>query len=318
MTASELTRKFYELEQKLRRLIVTRCDEMPTTNVGKLVIFESELYFWNGAQYEVLISVGSDYVTQQELIDALGGVGLPTVVANYSALPDPTTVAGQFYFVENHQGTEWLWGSLGGTYYPAGEYYSNGIVWRYEKSAYQATQVTVDAGINDNQFLTSFTFENAAKWGEYVVVNGNQLINDLKTFTNNLTVNGNLSVLGNTGLSLTGASGVGIKYYTVGVNFLSPGQITLNTANNIIIGGNAATALIPSFKRSGTNIQVKLANDSDFTFIEDLYRRSGSGTPEGVVTAPVGAIYHRSDGGTNTSLYVKESGGATSSGWVAK
>jgi hypothetical protein len=45
--------------------------------------------------------------------------------------------------------------------------------------------------------------------------------------------------------------------------------------------------------------------------------RRGTGSPQGVVTAPVGSIYLRTDGGAATTLYVKESGiGAT--GWVAK
>jgi hypothetical protein len=44
---------------------------------------------------------------------------------------------------------------------------------------------------------------------------------------------------------------------------------------------------------------------------------SVSGTPEGQVTAAVGATATRRDGGAGTSFYVKESGtGAT--GWVAK
>lgn len=44
---------------------------------------------------------------------------------------------------------------------------------------------------------------------------------------------------------------------------------------------------------------------------------SGSGTPEGSVTAPVGSLYSRTDGGTGTTLYVKESG-TGNTGWVAK
>lgn len=44
---------------------------------------------------------------------------------------------------------------------------------------------------------------------------------------------------------------------------------------------------------------------------------SGSGTPEGVVTAPVGSMFTRTDGGAGTTLYVKESG-AGNTGWVAK
>jgi hypothetical protein len=44
---------------------------------------------------------------------------------------------------------------------------------------------------------------------------------------------------------------------------------------------------------------------------------SGSGSPEGVVTAPVGSLYSRTDGGAGTSLYVKESG-AGNTGWIGK
>ena len=51
--------------------------------------------------------------------------------------------------------------------------------------------------------------------------------------------------------------------------------------------------------------------------VNSLYQRVGSGTPEGVVTAPVGAVFHRTDGGAGTSFYVKESG-AGNTGWVAK
>ena len=43
----------------------------------------------------------------------------------------------------------------------------------------------------------------------------------------------------------------------------------------------------------------------------------GNGTPEGVVEAPIGAIYQRLDGGASTTLYVKESG-TGKTGWVAK
>jgi len=51
------------------------------------------------------------------------------------------------------------------------------------------------------------------------------------------------------------------------------------------------------------------------TSIEGMY--SGAGSPEGVVIAPVGSLYGRTDGGAGTTLYVKESG-TSSTGWVAK
>lgn len=44
---------------------------------------------------------------------------------------------------------------------------------------------------------------------------------------------------------------------------------------------------------------------------------SGTGSPENVVTAPVGTLYTRIDGGAGTTLYVKESG-AGNTGWVGK
>jgi hypothetical protein len=45
---------------------------------------------------------------------------------------------------------------------------------------------------------------------------------------------------------------------------------------------------------------------------------AGSGSPQGVVAAPVGSLYTRTDGGASTTLYVKESGGSSDTGWVAK
>ena len=44
----------------------------------------------------------------------------------------------------------------------------------------------------------------------------------------------------------------------------------------------------------------------------------GTGSPETVVVANVGQIYQRTDGGTGTTFYVKESGNGTNTGWVAK
>jgi len=44
---------------------------------------------------------------------------------------------------------------------------------------------------------------------------------------------------------------------------------------------------------------------------------SGAGSPEGVVSAVVGSMYTRTDGGAGTTLYVKETGSGNT-GWVAK
>jgi hypothetical protein len=43
---------------------------------------------------------------------------------------------------------------------------------------------------------------------------------------------------------------------------------------------------------------------------------SGTGSPEGAVTAPVGSVFTRTDGGTDTTIYRKESG-TGNTGWIA-
>lgn len=89
--------------------------------------------------------------------DIIDATILPEVT-NYAALPDPTTVPNILYWVQTSQGTSWLPGSLGGTYYPKGTYYSNGIIWSYIDTPYQATQAEVNTGINDDKFVTPLTF----------------------------------------------------------------------------------------------------------------------------------------------------------------
>lgn len=42
----------------------------------------------------------------------------------------------------------------------------------------------------------------------------------------------------------------------------------------------------------------------------------GTGSPESVVTAPVGSIFMRTNGGASTTMYIKESGTGTT-GWRA-
>lgn len=43
-----------------------------------------------------------------------------------------------------------------------------------------------------------------------------------------------------------------------------------------------------------------------------------SGSPESVVTGSVGDLFIRTNGGASTTFYVKESGTATTTGWVGK
>ena len=98
-----------------------------------------------------------------------GGGTTITTVANYSALPLATAVSGKFYWCEASQGTKWLPFSVGGTYYPLGMYYSNGVTWEYSETPYQATLAEVNTGTNTDKFVSPYTFTNADKWSNYTL-----------------------------------------------------------------------------------------------------------------------------------------------------
>lgn len=127
-----------------------------------------------------------DNLLPQDILDALNGAADPSgsnvfatiddlldisigtnifLITNYSNLPPADFHSGEFYWAENSQGTQWLPGSLGGTYYPKGLYYSNGVTWNSADSPYQATIIEVNSGLNDNKFVTPLTFNTADKWG---------------------------------------------------------------------------------------------------------------------------------------------------------
>jgi hypothetical protein len=69
-----------------------------------------------------------------------------------------------------------------------------------------------------------------------------------------------------------------------------------------------------TLKPSGTG-KIKLLAGS--VEVNGAALKSGTGSPEGTVVAPVGSLYLRSDGGAGTTLYVKESG-TGNTGWSAK
>lgn len=93
---------------------------------------------------------------------AMINMAITDKVANYSALPSAVAATDKYYYVLDSQGTSWLPGSLGGTYYPRGLYYSDGVTWRRTETPYQASQATVDAGGVTDQFVSPNTLANSA------------------------------------------------------------------------------------------------------------------------------------------------------------
>lgn len=58
-------------------------------------------------------------------------------------------------------------------------------------------------------------------------------------------------------------------------------------------------------------------NQQNWNFISE-FLIVGMGDPEGVVKGRLGALYTRTDGEEGKTLYVKESGDGTTTGWKAK
>ena len=107
------------------------------------------------------------------------------------------------------------------------------------------------------------------------------------------------------------------------------GGFSSPTAQDNVIEGNVVTGYATADIKltsaaSGNQTRTRL-RDNTFSIIAvdanvtamDYGSLVGTGSPEGVVTATIGTVFRRLDGGTSTSLYVKESGSGNT-GWVAK
>ena len=111
--------------------------------------------------------------------------------------------------------------------------------------------------------------------------------------------------------SFFGATGVLAAFPNGGVAIAASGTPTSPGAGCLSVSGTTAST------STTTGALIVSGGVGVAGAVNSLYQRVGSGTPEGVVTAPVGAVYHRTNGGAGTSFYVKESG-TGNTGWVAK
>lgn len=113
-----------------------------------------------------------------------------------------------------------------------------------------------------------------------------------------------------------------------GARILLPGAFSFS--GGTISYGNAQAQGILTFPASNTGIMTftsatgTLVNGIGFSFSAAVQIqaggsvRSGSATPNSAVVGNVGDIYLCTTGGSATTLWVKESGAATNTGWVGK
>jgi len=186
-----------------------------------------------------------------------------TVVANYSALPAANTVTGQFYWCSAKQGTAWLPGSIGGTYYSAGMYYSNGVSWEFLDVPYQATQATVNTGTNTDQFVTPATLTNSTQLADKASLTQDNVFAGLNEFQNDTTFSSaayfdTQGYFKSTGLRVYNPAGT--FYYS-----FNAGAIVGNRSISIPLLGGADTMVTADFTQTLTN---KTLTDST-TFFQD-------------------------------------------------
>jgi hypothetical protein len=153
----------FTIKQKLRDLL-SRVEGLSC----KVCLIDDELVLVDGRVTVIegdITTIEGDVSDHETRITALEGApaGGTTInlAANYAALPDPTTVSGEFYYVEAASGTAWLPGTLGGTYRKAGLYYSNGVAWLVDVNPWEASQADVDAGVITDEFVSPATLSLA-------------------------------------------------------------------------------------------------------------------------------------------------------------
>lgn len=170
-----------------------------------------------------------------------GGGGSAIIeVANYSALPSPVGLGGDLYAVLASQGTKWLPGSLGGTYYPKGLYYSDNVNWVFTETPYNANQATVDAGTNDDQFVTSKTFNDSVQLAAKAPLAS-------PTFTGVVTT---------PDITVTGLTSTRVVFATTGGELTDDANFTFGSGN-LNVGTSVTTPLVIGGSAVGSKVSVK-------------------------------------------------------------
>jgi len=147
--------------------------------------------------------------------------------------------------------------------------------------------------------------EDSSDHTENVTVSGNSISNTERGIYVAYNVD-NVAIVGN---SIMNSGSRDIFIYTPA----DPGD----TISNLTIAGNAMNS-------TGANIGETLLLVNPHIDIPSLrytggvYHLVGSTTPEENNAAPIGSTFVSTGGGSGTTLYVKESGAGTNTGWVGK
>jgi len=171
---------------------------------------------------------------------------------------------------------------------------------------------------------TEWHMPNGVRWGSYDNA-GYRVDMRIQSGDNNLIFDGTSSTGGVRNIFSM------VQRSDTSILILSPGVEAGAEEDNYfrLVGNSASDGPSLSAQGADTDVPIRISSKgaSPVVFTNTAGLRlvsatgvrwlSGSGTPEGAVTAPVGSLYSRTDGGAGTSFYVKESG-TGNTGWVAK
>jgi hypothetical protein len=132
------------------------------------------------------------------------------------------------------------------------------------------------------------------------------LMNIKQIYFDNTAGATNARISGRDSLSVT----VLLPNNSVGNIYLGKCEL-VSADDNVIWAPSGGATFNRDVNISGTNRGFRVGGTSGPMW------SSGTGSPEGVLSRPVGSLYSRTDGGASTTLYVKESG-TGNTGWIAK
>ena len=248
------------------------------------------------------------------------------------------TLAAQAYLVGSYEE-----GITNGRFsYLIGELGLGWNIGRSTNTGADVTYLTGDASTNLTAFVTGASASEQRAVVSYrreddrniiggstrgVTMTGTNLI--LSVGSTTLTIKSN-EITSSVGLPASQAASGAIQYNVAG-KLASSEELIYDSAGGLLLGTVGVAGALKLYDASYDDFTV-LSGDSgivEFTGagtttvkaaafqIGTVTISSGSGTPEGAVTAVVGSLFLRTDGSTSTTLYVKTSGSGNT-GWTAK
>jgi hypothetical protein len=149
-----------------------------------------------------------------------------------------------------------------------------------------------------------------------------------------LTINGTyFSVTSDPGIRLGTNTNGDINAVTIGAcTFAGAAGVTAIEIRPNMAANSDGIVILPNFYlgslahvsdiggRADLKVSSGSIDASGYVSVSNANRQisAGAGSPEGVVMADVGSLYQRTDGVGVPALYVKESGGPSAYGWIAK